>query len=126
MENKEIFDFFKSIVDQDRDEIVICNLDHDILYMNPQAVKNYAKWGGAALVGKNLFNCHNPQSQEKIRKVMEWFAASEDHNIVHTFYNAKHNEDVYMVALRAEGKLIGYYEKHESRNKETMTPYDLG
>jgi len=30
-----------------------------------------------------------------------------------------------MVALRDEGKLIGYYEKHEYRNLETMKPYDL-
>ena len=30
-----------------------------------------------------------------------------------------------MVALRDEGKLIGYYEKHEYRNAETMEPYDM-
>ena len=31
-----------------------------------------------------------------------------------------------MVALRDEHKkLIGYYEKHEYRNKETMKQYDL-
>ena len=34
-------------------------------------------------------------------------------------------KDVYMVALRDEGKLIGYYEKHEYRNVETMKLYDL-
>ena len=39
--------------------------------------------------------------------------------------NAKQNKDVYMVALRDEGKLIGYYEKHEYRNVETMKQYDL-
>ena len=31
-----------------------------------------------------------------------------------------------MVALRDEdGKLIGYYEKHEYRNRETMKFYDF-
>ena len=30
-----------------------------------------------------------------------------------------------MVALRDEGKLIGYYEKQEYRNVETMKQYDL-
>lgn len=31
-----------------------------------------------------------------------------------------------MVALRDDaGKLIGYYEKHEYRNRETMKIYDL-
>ena len=38
---------------------------------------------------------------------------------------AELNKDVYMVALRDEGKLIGYYEKHEYRNVETMKQYDL-
>ena len=45
--------------------------------------------------------------------------------VIYTFYNEKQNKDVYMAALRSEGKLIGYYEKHEFRNKETMKPYDL-
>ena len=30
-----------------------------------------------------------------------------------------------MVALRDEGKLIGYYEKHEYRDRETMKFYDM-
>ena len=30
-----------------------------------------------------------------------------------------------MVALRDEGKLIGYYEKHEYRNTEKMKLYDF-
>lgn len=33
---------------------------------------------------------------------------------------------VYMVALRDDaGQLIGYYEKHEYRSRETMKIYDL-
>ena len=56
---------------------------------------------------------------------MEWFAEAPEHNLVYAFCNEKQNKDVYMVALRSEGKLIGYYEKHEFRNKETMEPYDL-
>ena len=40
-------------------------------------------------------------------------------------HNEKQNKDVYMVALRDESKLIGYYEKHEYRNSETMKPYNL-
>lgn len=34
---------------------------------------------------------------------------------------------VYMVALRDDsGTLIGYYEKHEYRDRETMERYDYG
>ena len=46
-------------------------------------------------------------------------------NIVYTGYNEKNKRDVYIVALREEEKLIGYYEKHEFRGCETMKPYYL-
>ena len=117
--------YHKSIIDQDRCAVVICNLRHEIIYMNPAAVANYANRGGIGLIGQNILNCHNAASQQKIRQVVEWFAESEDHNMVYTYYNEKQNKDVYMVALRSEGRLIGYYEKHEFRTKETMKPYDF-
>lgn len=122
---KKYFSFFKSVIDQDRSAIVICNLQHEIIYMNPAAVKRYEKSGGEKLTGKSLLACHNKNSEEKIKQVTEWFAASKDNNLVYTFYNEKENKDVYMVALREEEKLIGYYEKHEYRNPETMKLYDL-
>lgn len=117
--------YFKSIIDQDRAAVVICNLNHEIIYMNPAAVVNYGKRGGDKLIGRSLLECHNKESQEKIRQVTEWFAQDESHNIVYTFHNEKQNKDVYMVALRDSGKLIGYYEKHEYRDRETMKMYDL-
>ncbi|MBP1563928.1 MAG: PAS domain-containing protein [Oscillospiraceae bacterium] len=125
MENTELSAFFKSIVEQDRCPVVICNLRHEMIYLNPAARNNYAKHG--ELVGKRIFDCHNPESNEKIREVVEWFAKSPENNLVFTFRNDKTNKDVYMVALRDEnGALIGYYEKHEFRNPETMKKYDLG
>ncbi len=123
--NKPYLSFYKSIVDQDRASVVICNLTHEIIYMNPAAVQNYAKRGGEKLIGRSLLNCHNQESREKIQKVIDWFAEDESHNIVYTYHNEKQNKDVYMVALREAGKLIGYYEKHEYRNAETMKLYDL-
>ena len=111
--------YFKSIIDQDTASVVICNLEHEIIYMNPQAVCSYKKWGGAELTGKSLMNCHNPKSKEMIEKVVEWFKENKEHNRIHTFYNEKQAKDVYMVALRDdEGTLIGYYEKHEYRTRD--------
>lgn len=123
MEN--MMKFYKSILEQDRSAVVICNLKHEIIYMNPAAVNSYEKWGGNKLLGKCLLDCHNPESREKIQQVVDWFKVDENHNIVYTFHNEKQNKDVYMVALRDEGELIGYYEKHEYRNRETMNLYDL-
>jgi PAS domain-containing protein len=89
---------YKSVLDQDRAAVVICNLKHEIIYMNPSAIEHYEKWGGEKRIGANLLDCHNEEQQK----------------------------DVYMVALRDDaGKLIGYYEKHEFRNPETMKLYDL-
>jgi PAS domain-containing protein len=119
------FDFFKSVLEQDRCAVVICNLEHEIIYMNSTAIRYFDKRGGERLVGQSIMDCHNGESQEKMRRVVEWFAASPEHNIVYTSHNEKQNKDIYMVALRAEGKLIGYYEKHEFRDRETMKMYDL-
>lgn len=117
--------FFKSVLEQDRAAVVLCNLEHTIIYMNPAAIQNYAKRGGEKLIGQSLLNCHNPESVNRIQQVVDWFAADAGHNLVYTFHNEKQNKDVYMVALRDGDKLIGYYEKHEFRNSETMKKYDL-
>lgn len=118
--------YFKSIIEQDRASVVICDLSHTIVYMNPTAIVKYAKRGGEKLIGCSLLDCHNAESNRLIGEVVAWFAKSADNNIVYTFHNDKENKDVYMVALRDEDKkLIGYYEKHEYRNLETMKPYDL-
>ena len=119
-------EIYKSVLEADRAAVVICDLEHTIIYMNPVAIERYAKWGGKDLMGKSLMNCHNEKSREMIEKVIDWFKASKDNNIVYTFFNEKENKDVYMVALRNdEGNLIGYYEKHEYRNHETMKMYDI-
>ena len=94
----ELTNYFKSIIDEDRCAVVICNLSHEILYMNPAAVARYEKRGGQALIGQSLLDCHNTQSAEMIKKVVLW---------------------------EADGTLIGYYEKHEYRNKETAKRYDF-
>lgn len=120
----ELFKYFKSIIDEDRCAVVICDLEHTIIYMNPVACERYAKYGGAALTGKSLLDCHNAKSGELILKVINWFEADKSHNRMYTYYNEKENKDVYMVALRdEEGELIGYYEKHEYRNRETEPLY---
>ena len=122
---KSYVSFYRSIIDQDRSAVVICNLEHKIIYMNPSAIQSYENNGGDKLIGTSILECHNEKSAEKIQEVVEWFSANETHNMVYTFYNEKQNKDVYMVALREKGKLIGYYEKHEYRDRETMKLYDL-
>ena len=122
--DKEVF--FKSVLEQEQGPVVLCDLDHRILYMNPAAINRYASYGGAALVGRSLMACHDPASGEKILQVLRWFEAAPDHNRVHTYYNEGENKDIYMVALRNKaGGLIGYYEQHLYRNRDQSPLYEM-
>ncbi|MDO4467602.1 MAG: PAS domain-containing protein [Bacillota bacterium] len=113
---------FKSVLEQDLAPVILCDLNHTIVYMNPASIKKY----GADLTGKSIFDCHNDKSIQMIKKVVEWFQSSESHNRIYTSRNEKQNKDVYMIALRNENKeLIGYYEKHEFRNVETDALYNF-
>ena len=112
--------FLKSIIDSDEAPIVVCDINHTVVYMNPAAKARYH----TDLTGKSIKACHNAESNEKIVAVINWFLQSRENNKVYTSRNDKENKDVYMIALRDEcGKLIGYYEKHEYRNRETAALY---
>ena len=118
----ELSKFLKSVIDQDLAPVVICDLEHTVVYMNSASIARYH----ADLTGRNLKSCHNDKSNEKIDSVVAWFSESSDNNIVYTSRNDKENKDVYMVALRDDsGTLIGYYEKHEYRNRETAELYKM-
>lgn len=120
---KQLSDFFKSIIDQDKSPIVICDLEHTVVYMNPASISRY----NMDLTGKSIKSCHNADSNVKIDRVVAWFLKSKDNNMVFTSRNEKENKDVYMVALRNENQsLIGYYEKHEYRNIESDELYNMG
>lgn len=122
----ELLQYFKSVMDEDKAPVVICDLSHSIIYMNPAACKCYERFGGGKLLGGNLMECHNPKSREMILKILEWFDESKSNNRIYTYRNDKENKDVYMIALRDEqGELIGYYEKHEYRKAETGKLYDF-
>ncbi len=112
---------FKSILEQDRAPVVVCDMDDIIVYMNPSAKKHYHR----DLTGNNIKDCHPPKANEMIDKVLHWFKQSKDNNIIYTYRNDTENKDVYMIALRDDdGTLIGYYEKHEYRNRETAQLYE--
>lgn len=57
MENKkqakqtQLDKYYKSIINQDKCAVVICNLSHIIIDMNQAAIERYAKQGGEKLIG---------------------------------------------------------------------------
>ena len=48
--------------------VTVCDTEGVILFMNDKACNTFAKHGN--LIGKNLFDCHNPKSIEKIREML--------------------------------------------------------
>ena len=119
--------YFKSIIESDPMPIVICDLNHTILFMNKAAITRYQKHGGSILIGRSLLDCHNDESKNRINETLSWFMKSKENNSIFTTHNEKDNKDFYLYAIRDEsGYLIGYYEKHESRVKESKKPYLMG
>ena len=128
MENLNVNQLFKSIIDADKEPVVICGLDNTIIYMNLSAIKRYKKYGGSDLIGRSIYNCHHSESNDKIEKCLEWFEESTDNNsvFIHNITKDGEDSDVYVVALRDDlGRLMGYYEKHESRLHETAPAYKI-
>ena len=115
----ELNEFFKGIIDGNDKQIVICNLNHEIIYMNPIAVKQYEKRGGTALIGRSLLECHSERSREIIKRNIEIMKNDKTVNKIFETHSSKPdtNDDVYFVGIRDEqGNLIGYYEKFEDKN----------
>ena len=85
----------RSIAEQDRAPIVICDTDSCIVYMNPAAIENYRKRGGAEPIGKSLLDCHNERSVKIIKSVAAYFEKNSDNDIVFTHFNEKKNLDIF-------------------------------
>jgi len=50
--------------------VIVCNAESIIIYMNETAIRNYAKDGGADLIGRTLMDCYNADSRRKILEIM--------------------------------------------------------
>ncbi len=51
--------------------ITVCDLQGIILEMNDKAAESYQKYGGRALIGKNLLDCHSESSRGKLLQLFE-------------------------------------------------------
>jgi PAS domain S-box-containing protein len=46
--------------------VTVCDPEGKITYMNPAAGRLFAKYGGTALVGSNLLDCHPEPARSKL------------------------------------------------------------
>ena len=122
----EIDKYLRAFVETDMNQIVICDTNHIIVYMNKVAIEKFSDLGGADLIGKSLMQYLGVETQSRIEAIVSWFSESPDNNWVYTYRNEASQTDMYAVALRDEnGNLIGYYEKRRSTFPETEELYHI-
>ena len=122
----EIDKYLRAFVETDMNQIVICDTNHIIVYMNKVAIEKFSDLGGADLIGKSLMQYLGVETQSRIEAIVSWFSESSDNNWVYTYRNEASQTDMYAVALRDEnGNLIGYYEKRRSTFPETEELYHM-
>ncbi len=51
--------------------VTACDIDGRIIYMNEKSSTTFQKYGGESLIGKSLYDCHNPNSSDKIKEIMQ-------------------------------------------------------
>jgi len=85
--------------------VTVCDKNYTILYMNDKAAEMSSKEGGKALVGKNLMNCHPPEAQKKLKKVM-----SSARPNVYTTERKGTKKLVYQCHWRKRGRVAGLVE----------------
>ena len=83
--------------------VTVCDKEGIIIYQNKPARELYASHGN--LVGKNLFPCHNPHSQEIIRRLL-----SEGSTNAYTIEKGGLKKMIYQTAWREDGRVAGLVE----------------
>lgn len=90
---------------------VFCDTQHIIRYMNRPGIAQYAKRGGAALLGSDVLDCHAPASRAQM---LDIFARMQGEGLDEELITDDERWRIYMRAVRDdEGTLLGYYERYE-------------
>lgn len=50
---------------------IVCDCKGVIIDMNDKAVQNYESYGGQALIGKNLLDCHPEPARSKVESMLD-------------------------------------------------------
>ena len=85
--------------------VTVCDKRYKILYMNERSAEVNSKEGGKALIGENLIDCHPPEAQEKLKKVM-----TSGRPNVYTIEKRGVKKLVYQCHWRKEGRVRGLVE----------------
>ena len=117
-------EYFKYIVDNADNPVVIVDLNYTIIYMNKAADKSYSR--GREMLGKHIELFMSEETLSKIVMTMEWFKEDVNNNKIFAFHDENENGDIYMLAVRnSEGELIGACSHMDSRTIENTPPFNI-
>lgn len=94
-------DFFKEF----QGAVTICDETAIILYMNEKAIRTFESYGGAALIGKSLFDCHGEASRQKLMELL-----LEKKTNVYTIEKNGVKKMIYQAPWYEEGNCMGLVE----------------
>ena len=94
-----------------RAAVTIANEEYRILFMNDLAIEHYGSRGGEMLIDTNLLDCHNADSQAKLRQMYARYRAND---LIPTRHH-KNEQDgsgksIVFIPLIAEGQFRGIAE----------------
>jgi hypothetical protein len=94
-----------------RAAVTIADEKYRIVFMNDLAIEHYATRGGETLIGANLLDCHNADSQDKLRQMYVRYRAGD---LIPTRYY-KNKEDGWgksnlLIPLVVDGQFRGIAE----------------
>lgn len=83
--------------------VTVCDTEGNIVYMNEKSRQTFA--AGDSMVGQNLLKCHSPQSQAKIRELLETGGTN-----AYTIEKGGVRKMIYQTAWRRGGAMAGLVE----------------
>lgn len=94
-----------------RAAVTVADEEYRIIFMNDLALEHYADRGGEALIGTNLLDCHNDESQTLLRQMYARYRAGD---LTPTRYRADEGDGIgkgiIMIPLVIEGQFRGIAE----------------
>ena len=94
-------------------QIVLCDRNHIIRYMNKKAAERY---NGRIAVGDSIFGCHREDTCRKIEAFLARADAGED-EMFEANNPAKQEREFFTPVRGKSGTVIGYFERHEYYGK---------
>jgi hypothetical protein len=85
--------------------VTVCDQDGLILSLNDKAVRTFADDGGAALIGKNVLDCHPEPARTKLRGMMQARRTN-----VYTIEKRGVKKLIYQVPWTVNGEYRGFVE----------------